>query len=116
MVNPCNPGTQRLRREFSQRPPMQLIAVFVFAFIAAQRFPCSPSCDTQIWLASTMPAGFLRTEGPLVEPSDPIIRIDLLPGGAGQQNLSPKNPSVIPKRNKAIHRVRSVQEDQASLA
>jgi hypothetical protein len=37
--------------------------------------------DTHIWLVSTVPAGFLRKEGPLVEPSDPIIRIDSLTGG-----------------------------------
>jgi hypothetical protein len=37
--------------------------------------------DTQIWLNSPAPAGFLRLEGPLVEPRDPITRIDLLPGG-----------------------------------
>jgi hypothetical protein len=37
--------------------------------------------DTHIWLTNPAPAGFLRWEGPLVEPSDPIIRVDLLPGG-----------------------------------
>ena len=37
--------------------------------------------DTQIWLTSPPPAGFLRWEGPLAEPSDPLIRVDLLPGG-----------------------------------
>ena len=37
--------------------------------------------DTQIWLISPAPAGFLRLEGPLVEPGDPIIRVDLLSGG-----------------------------------
>ena len=36
--------------------------------------------DTQIWLTPP-PAGFLRWEGPLAEPSDPIVRVDLLSGG-----------------------------------
>ena len=35
--------------------------------------------DAHIWLTPP-PAGFLRFEGTLVEPSDAIIRIDLLPG------------------------------------
>ena len=37
--------------------------------------------DTQIWLTNPPPSGFLRWEGPLVLPSDPLIRVDLLPGG-----------------------------------
>jgi hypothetical protein len=37
--------------------------------------------DILLWLTNPGPAGFLRMEGPLVEPSDPIVRIDLLPGG-----------------------------------
>jgi hypothetical protein len=36
--------------------------------------------DTRIWLTSPAPAGFLRWEGPLAEPTDPVIRVDLLPG------------------------------------
>lgn len=35
--------------------------------------------DAHIWLTPP-PAGFLRFEGTLVEPSDAVIRIDLLPG------------------------------------
>ncbi len=35
--------------------------------------------DTHIWLTQP-PAEFLRFEGPLLEPSDPIIRVDLLSG------------------------------------
>jgi len=35
--------------------------------------------DTRIWLTAPRPAGFLRWEGPLVEPHDPMIRVDLLP-------------------------------------
>lgn len=37
--------------------------------------------DTQIWLTNPTPAGFLRWEGPLAEPGDDLIRVDLLPGG-----------------------------------
>lgn len=40
--------------------------------------------DAQIWLTSP-PAGFLRFEGPLAEPGDPIARIDLLPAGPSEQ-------------------------------
>jgi hypothetical protein len=36
--------------------------------------------DISIWLTPP-PAGFLRFQGPLAEPTDPIIRIDGLPGG-----------------------------------
>jgi hypothetical protein len=36
--------------------------------------------DTQIWLTSPPPAGFLRLEGPVVVPSDPLIRVDLVSG------------------------------------
>jgi hypothetical protein len=35
--------------------------------------------DTHIWLTRP-PAGFLRWEGPVAEPGDPIIRVDLVPG------------------------------------
>ena len=35
--------------------------------------------DAHIWL-TTPPAGFLRYEGALAEPSDEMVRIDLLPG------------------------------------
>jgi hypothetical protein len=37
--------------------------------------------DANIWLTSPAPAMFLRFEGPLAEPKDPITRIDLLSGG-----------------------------------
>jgi hypothetical protein len=36
--------------------------------------------DTKIWLTNPMPAGFLRWEGPIVLPNDPLIRVDLLSG------------------------------------
>ena len=48
----------------------------------AQLFVTAP--DTHLWLTNPVPAGFLRMEGPLVEPGDPIIRIDLLPGGESE--------------------------------
>jgi hypothetical protein len=35
--------------------------------------------DTHIWL-TLPPAGFLRWEGPLAEPSDPLVRVDLTSG------------------------------------
>ncbi|HEY2627145.1 MAG TPA: hypothetical protein VGI41_10405 [Candidatus Udaeobacter sp.] len=36
--------------------------------------------DTKIWLTNPAPAGFLRWEGPIVLPSDPMIRVDLISG------------------------------------
>src|SRR6266536_3109065 len=36
--------------------------------------------DTKIWLTNPAPAGFLRWEGPIVLPHDPLIRVDLLSG------------------------------------
>lgn len=36
--------------------------------------------DSYVWLASASPAAFLRWEGPLAEPSDDLVRVDLLPG------------------------------------
>lgn len=38
--------------------------------------------DAHIWLTSPPPAAFLRWEGPLAEPDDPITRVDLLSGGS----------------------------------
>jgi hypothetical protein len=35
--------------------------------------------DNEMWLTKP-PAGFLRLEGPLMEPDDDIIRVDLIPG------------------------------------
>ncbi len=34
--------------------------------------------DTKLWLTNPAPAGFLRWEGPIVLPEDPIIRVDLI--------------------------------------
>ncbi len=36
--------------------------------------------DQHIWLVGEGPPAFLRYEGPLVEPGDPVIRVDLIPG------------------------------------
>jgi hypothetical protein len=36
--------------------------------------------DTKIWLTNPAPAGFLRWEGPIVLPTDPVIRVDLVAG------------------------------------
>jgi hypothetical protein len=36
--------------------------------------------DTKIWLTNPLPAGFLRWEGPVVLPTDPLVRVDLLSG------------------------------------
>jgi hypothetical protein len=37
--------------------------------------------DSHIWLLTPPPSAFLRWEGPLAEVSDPLVRVDLLPGG-----------------------------------
>jgi len=36
--------------------------------------------DTRIWLSLPEPVAFLRWEGSMVEPDDPMIRVDRLPG------------------------------------
>jgi hypothetical protein len=36
--------------------------------------------DTKIWLTNPAPAGFLRWEGSIVLPTDPMIRVDLISG------------------------------------
>jgi hypothetical protein len=36
--------------------------------------------DTQIWLTHPAPPGFLRWEGPMAEPGDPVVRVDLVSG------------------------------------
>ncbi|MCA1825885.1 MAG: hypothetical protein ABR567_01200 [Myxococcales bacterium] len=43
----------------------------------AKLFVSAP--DEHIWLIGRDPAAFLRFEGPLVEPGDPVIHIDLIP-------------------------------------
>ncbi len=49
--------------------------------------------DTKIWLTNPMPAGFLRWEGPIVLPTDPLIRVDLL-SGAQSGAAQPMNASA----------------------
>jgi hypothetical protein len=39
--------------------------------------------DTHIWLTAERPAGFLRWEGPIVLPNDPMIRVDLISDHVG---------------------------------
>jgi hypothetical protein len=40
--------------------------------------------DTHVWLTHPAPAGFLRWEGPVAEPNDRIVRVDLVSGeGSG---------------------------------
>ena len=73
-------GTDRLRmagrtitgERFVVHPKLPWIATF---FVEVP--------DAQIWLTPP-PAAFLRWEGPLAEPSDPVIRVDLLPGGPSE--------------------------------
>ncbi len=45
--------------------------------------------DTHIWLTPP-PAGFLRWEGPLVEPDDPVVRVDLSGGGESGSAQEPR--------------------------
>jgi hypothetical protein len=47
-------------------------------FFLARLFVDVP--DTNIWLTNPAPAGFLRWEGPVLLPTDPLIRVDLLAG------------------------------------
>lgn len=47
-------------------------------FFLAKLFVDVP--DTNIWLTNPPPAGFLRWEGPVLLPTDPLIRVDLLSG------------------------------------
>ena len=54
--------------------------------------------DILLWLTNPGPAGFLRMEGPLVEPSDPILRIDVLPGGQS----GPATPTSREKGQPAV--------------
>lgn len=47
--------------------------------------------DSSIWLVHEPPAAFLRWEGPLAEPSDELVRVDLLSGGTSGP-ASPATP------------------------
>jgi hypothetical protein len=47
--------------------------------------------DTQIWLTANRPAAFVRWEGSILEPDDPIIRVDLLPADHSEPAQPVKN-------------------------
>jgi hypothetical protein len=48
---------------------------------------------SHIWLLRPPPSEFLRFEGPLVEPSDPRVRVDLLPGSESSA-ARPETPTT----------------------
>jgi hypothetical protein len=45
--------------------------------------------DQQVWLFGNGPAAFLRYLGPLAEPSDPMIRVDLIPARSANVGRKP---------------------------
>ena len=47
--------------------------------------------DMRIWLIHAPPAEFLRWEGPLIEPEDPMVRVDLLSGSQSEM-AEPRRP------------------------
>ncbi len=62
----------------------------------AKLFVSAP--DQHIWLIGRDPAAFLRFEGPLVEPGDRVIRIDLIPGASVKAQARTTRTSVLPRR------------------
>jgi hypothetical protein len=52
--------------------------------------------DLHVWLVNSDPAAFLRFEGPLVEPGDPVIRIDLIPGPSA--HAQPRSGPAPPRK------------------
>jgi hypothetical protein len=54
----------------------------------ARLFVSAP--DQQVWLYATGPAAFLRYQGPLMEPKDPVVRVDTIP--AARANAGRKPP------------------------
>jgi hypothetical protein len=48
--------------------------------------------DQHIWLIAGDPSAFLRFEGSLVEPKDPIVRIDLIPGASAHAQARTPQP------------------------
>lgn len=50
--------------------------------------------DTHIWLTQPPAVGFLRWEGPLVESSDPVVRVDLLSG----ERSGPAKPAALDRK------------------
>jgi hypothetical protein len=53
----------------------------------AKLFVSAP--DQRVWLYGTGPAAFLRYEGPLVEPKDPLIRVDTIPARSANAGRQP---------------------------
>jgi len=53
----------------------------------AKLFVSAP--DQHVWLYASGPAAFLRYEGPLAEPKDPIVRVDTIPAGAANAGRAP---------------------------
>jgi len=70
-------GVQRMRMGSRSPKGDQFIIHPEIPFIA-KFFVTVP--DKKIWLTNPAPAGFLRWEGPIVLPTDPMIRVDLLSG------------------------------------
>lgn len=56
----------------------------------AKLFVSAP--DQHVWLFGTGPAAFLRYQGPLVEPKDPVIRIDLIPSSSANAGRPARRP------------------------
>jgi hypothetical protein len=55
--------------------------------------------DLHIWLVNGDPPAFPRFEGPLVEPKDPVVRVDLIPGAvAHEQPRSARSPAATTRR------------------
>lgn len=48
--------------------------------------------DQHVWLFATGPAAFLRYQGPLVEPEDQVIRVDLIPSRSPNQARPARRP------------------------
>jgi len=53
----------------------------------AKLFVSAP--DQHVWLYAEGPAAFLRYEGPLVEPNDPIVRVDTIPSRVANAGRAP---------------------------
>lgn len=45
--------------------------------------------DQHVWLYAEGPAAFLRYEGPLIEPKDPIVRVDTIPAARANAGRAP---------------------------
>jgi hypothetical protein len=54
----------------------------------ARLFVSAP--DQHVWLFATGPAAFLRYEGPLIEPKDPVIRVDTIPAARANAGRAPR--------------------------